>query len=230
MDGSFTDIFEQYYNLYRAEADTPASTDDEYTIALRLANEAVNHWASYDNTYWKELFGTLQNADDGTKTITTSDATYDAPSDMQEAGGLIKVLNSSNKTVQTYQIVNPQDAQFKGDNSTYAYFTGNPLADGYTLNLSPSPSSSLSGLNLDYVYYKIPTEFTAGADVTEMSNPWFIVHRMLANRFRVSRNPYYQSAQADAENALKKMKAANDSGTWANPWEMPDRSGSSWGR
>ncbi len=42
-----------------------AITDDEYTIAKRLANEAINHWKTYDNTYWKELFTTVQAGDGG---------------------------------------------------------------------------------------------------------------------------------------------------------------------
>jgi hypothetical protein len=63
-----------------------------------------------------------------------------------------------------------------------------------------------------------------------MSNPYFIVHRMLANRYRVSRNPFYTDALRDAENALGKMKMANDSGNWADPWSVQDRSGTNWGR
>jgi len=214
--------------LYRAEADVPDSDDDEYTIGLRLGNEGINHWKTYDGTYWKELFATLDDADDGTKTITTGTTEYTAPDDMQEAGGVIKVKNSDGNTVQTYRIIEPQEAQFLGDNSTYAYFTGDP-SNGFTLHLNPSPSSSLNGNSIDYVYYKKPTEFVSGGDVTEMSDPYFIVHRMLAQRFRTSRNPFYDDALRDAENALGKMKMDNDSGTWANPWKLTDNTGSEWG-
>lgn len=222
-------IFKAYYYLYRGEADTPVSTDDEYTIGLGLANEAVNRWFRYDNTFWRELYNTLQAADDGDKTITTDDVEYDAPSDMQEYGGSIKVLDSDNKVVQRYQIIEPQEAQFKGDNSTYAYFTGDPTNE-FVLHLNPAPPSSLNGLNIDYVYYKKPTEFTQGSDVTEMADPYFIVHRMLAQRFRVSRNySAYQTAFRDAEDKLKIMQANNNSGSWSNPWKVPDNSGSTFG-
>ena len=47
----------------------------------------------------------------------------------------------------------------------------------------------LNGLDLDYIYYKQPSEFTTGTSVTEMADPFFIVHRMLANQFRAARNP-----------------------------------------
>lgn len=224
---TYAEIFAAYYTQYRGDADVPSSSDDEYTIGMRLANEAINHWASYDGTYWKELFVSLLASGDS-PTVITGTTQYDAPEDMQEAGGLVKVKDSDGNTVQTYQLIDPHEAQFKSDMSTYAYFTGDP-ANGFVLNLNPAPPSSLSGKDIDYVYYKKPTEFTTGSDVTEMSNPYFIVHRMLANRFRASRNPYYNSALRDAENALAKMKVDNDSGTWSNPWSVADRSGTSWG-
>src|SRR3990167_4519306 len=118
---SFTNIFTAYWTQYRGDSDVPASTDDEFTIALRLANEALNHWATYDGTYWKELFTTLQDAADGDQTITTDDKTYSAPTNFLEAGGFVKVKNSSGKTVQTYRIIDSNEVQFQSDNATYSY-------------------------------------------------------------------------------------------------------------
>lgn len=223
------DLFEAYYVQYRAEADTPESTDDEYTIFTRYANESISRWANYDSTYWKELFETNQVDGSGAQTIVTGQTEYDAPDNFKEAGGFVKVLDSDDNVVQRYPIIEPQEAQFKGDDATYCYFTGNP-ADGYVLHLSPSPPSALSGLSIDYVYYKTPTELVNGSDITEMKNPYYIVHRALSNRFRASRNPYYQSAQKDAEDALKIMQGDNNSGSWANPWQLQDNSGSVWGK
>ncbi len=291
---NFDDIFETFYTLYRGEEEIPASTDPEYTVAMRLSKEAISTWADYDGTYWKELFDTNQNDGSGAQTIVTNQTRYAGPTNMREAGGFVKIKNSSNVTVQTYPIIEPQEAQFKDDNGTYCYFTKSPLyystgtasqsattitgvgttwtaamvgmqfvfvtgetatitaftsttsltasvsqtvasaayrilTTGFTLNLNPAPSASLSGMDIDYVYYKNPTYFTSGSTVTEMSNPMFIVHRMLGQRFRVSRNPYYQSAIKDAENALRVMQAENNSGSWANPWSTQDNSGSHWG-
>lgn len=224
---TYDEIFEAYYNLYRLEAETPASTDDEYKIGLRLANEAINRWAGYDGTYWKELYKTLKTADDGAKTVTAS-LTYDAPSDMKEAGGFVRLTDILGNTVRRYRIAPPEDVQFLSDDGTYCYFTGNP-SQGFVLHLNPVPDTSVLGSKIDYVYYKKPTKFTSGGDTTEMSDPYFIVNRMLAQRFRGSRNPYYASAKADAEDILKTMQMDNNSGTWANPWKLPDRSGTSWG-
>lgn len=225
----FNDIFEQYYTLYRGESDTPASTDDEYLVALNLSKEAITRWANYDGTYWKELFTTAQtNSTGGVVTVTAGTSSYAAPTAMREAGGFVKLKDADGYTVQSYQILEPEQVQFRNENATYAYFTGDPN-NGFTLHLNPAPDASLDGLSIDYTYYKKPTYFTTGTDKTEMADPMFIVHRMLANRFRVSRNPYYNSAKIDAEDCLKTMQADNNSGNWSNPWSLVDNSGSVWG-
>lgn len=226
----FDDIFTNYYTLYRAEADPPATTDAEYTIGLRLANNAVSRWANYDGTYWKELFDTNQEDGTGAQTVTSGDSIYSAPTNMREAGGLIKIKNSSGQTVRTYQIIDPQEAQFRDDNSQYAYFTGDPT-NGFTLHLNPAPDTAVNGMDIDYVYYKKPTLFADGNDKTELPNPWFIVHHMLANRLRASNNyGSYQIALRDAEEALKNMQHDNNSGSWANPWALADNTGTVFGQ
>jgi len=290
----FDEIFQQYYTLYRADSDVPSSTDDEYTIGMRMANEAVNYWANYDATYWRELFDTNQTDGSGTQTISTSTTIYSAPTNFREAGGFVKVKDSSGNTVQSYPIIEPQEVQFKDNNSTYCYFTSSPnyysagtasqstttitgsgttwtatmvgmefvfatgesatitafgsttsltvsvsqtvasttyniVSRGYKLHINPAPTSALNGLDIDYVYYKNPTNFTTGASTTEMANPYFIVHRMLAMQFRAARNPYYSSALKDSENTIRLMQLDNNSGNWANPPTIPDNSGSVWG-
>lgn len=225
----FSEIFEAYYTLYRMEAQIPATSDDEYTIALPLANEAIRRWSRYDGTYWKELFTTLQLSGDGDSILLTGETQYDTPDDFKEGGGLLRVLDSTGRIVRRYRVVNLEDVQFLNQNASFVYFSGNPT-DRYVLNINPAPDSSLNGLSIDYDYYKNPTLFTSGSDVSEMSEPYFIIHRMLANRFRGSRNPYYNSAKTDAEDALRTMQLDNNSGSWANPWALPDRSGSTWGQ
>lgn len=224
----FDDLFELYYALYRAEEETPSTSDAEYTIALRLSKEAINHWANYDGTYWKELFTTHQVDNTGDQVIVAGDTTYAASTNMREAGGYVRVNDAQGNAVQRYPIIDPQEAQFRADDATYAYFTGDP-SNGFVLHLNPAPPSSLNGLDIDYIYYKKPTYLTTGSSKTEMADPIFIVHRMLANRFRISRNPYYNSALRDAENSLRVMQMDNNSGSWANPWKVADNSGSAWG-
>lgn len=229
---TFNEIFTAYYSQFRADSDIPTSTDDEYTVGLRLANEAINRWENYDNTFWEELFTTLQSSTQTlpvlVDTIATGVQTYDCPTDFKQAGGFVKILDASGNTVTSYAIIEPQEIQFMQDGASYCYFT-KAVSGAFTLNLSTAPEARLNGLRIDYVYYKQPTLFTTGTDTTEMADPYFIVHRMLANQFRAARNPYYTSAKADAENALKQMQMKNNSGTWANPWAQSDNSGTVWG-
>lgn len=220
-------IFAAYYTQYRGVATIPPSTDNEYTIGLRLANEALTRWANYDNTFWQSLFTTAVDSGEVGNAISGTSA-YDAPEDFKAGGGNVRLLSSSGRTFGTYPILNPEDYQFKGDSSQYAYFTGSP-AEGYVLNLNPVPGANENGKAIQYDYYKLPTLYTTGSDISEIPNAYFIVHRMLANRFRASRNPYYTDALRDAEDALRIMQFENNSGTWANPFVMGDRSSTTWG-
>ena len=225
-------LFGDYYTQYRGESQTPPATDPEYLIFIRLAREAIARWASYDNTYWKELFTSLQLAPDGDKLIVLGQTTYLTPSDMKEAGGFLRVLDANGNTVRKYPIIEPQEAQFKGDVGHYCYFSGDSQ-NGFTLKLNPTPDSSIVGFSFDYIYYKQPTFWTTSSQptaTTEMSEPMFIVHRALANRFRATRNPYYSSAKSDAEDVLKIMQMTNNSGSWANPWSVADNSGVTFGQ
>lgn len=291
---NFSEIFTAYYSQFRADSDIPTSTDDEYTVGMRLANEAVNRWANYDGTYWKDLFTTLQSDGGGTQTISTGVTTYLAPGNFREAGGFVKVKDATGNEVQRYPIVQPEEVQFKDTASNYCYFTlgkvyystgtvsqatttvtgvgttftsamvgmqilyasgevatitafGSTTSltvspsqtvtsttyriinQGYTLNINPAPPSNLNGLDIDYVYYKKPSFFTTGTSICEMQDPYFVVHRMLANQFRAARNPYYTSALRDAEDCLKTMQLDNNSGTWSNPWSIADTSATQWG-
>lgn len=213
---TYDQLFEAYHNLLRAEEDTPDSTDDEYIVGIRLANEAINRWANYDATKWRELYVSASlDSLSGTNT-------YAAPADMQELGGYVSLGSSK------LPIVQPHEAQFNGSQGNYAYFTGDPN-NGFTLNFNRDVDVTGTG-NIHFVYYKKPTLITTGTDVPEMADPYFIVHRMLAQRLRPEENyGSYQIALRDSENALKQMKMSNDSGNWSRPPVLSDMGGGTWG-
>lgn len=219
------ELFAAYYVQYRTEAITPNSTDDEYIIFTGIANEAINRWANYDNTFWKELWQTLQIAGDGDLQLVAGQNEYVAPDDMRIAGGKIRIFDSNGATRLRIPIIEPQDAQFMSDTAKYAFFTGDPN-NGFTLTINGDITSDLDGLNMNYVYYRKPDLLTQGGtgDLVQMSQPYFIVHRSLSTRFRGSRNPYYLSAKNDAEDILRTMQMENNSGTWADPWKLADNS------
>jgi hypothetical protein len=87
----------------------------------------------------------------------------------------------------------------------------------------------MTGQLIDYVYFANPTEIVDGTTTTECPNVEYIAHRMLAMRFRGSRNPFVNDAKKDAEDALMTMQAINNSGSFGDPWQVPDRSGSVFG-
>lgn len=233
MLDDYDSIFETYYRLFRGEATVPGSTDDEYVMGLSFANRALGRWANFDNTMWKELWTTLQDSTQVSPalvtTITAGDGTYTAPTDFVESGSYVEVKNSDGNLVQRYQVLDPEQVKFRSTNDTFAYFTGNPTT-GFTLKLNPLPDSSLDGMDIDYAYYKKPSYYSTGTSTSEIPNPLFIVHDMLATRFQIERNyGGYQIAKRDAEEFLKNMQQANNSGTWNNPWTVQDNSGSAFG-
>lgn len=222
------DLFQDYYTLYRTEAQVPNSSDDEYIIFQRLSREAINRWANYDNTFWKELYSTNQIDGTGDTVLATGTTLYNAPTNMRVAGGYIRVFNNQGQTIKRVKIIEPQDAQWQSDVASYAYFIGDPN-NGFTLNINPVPQTNEVGLNFDYVYYKVPDFLVNGSDLPQMTQPEFIVHRCLAMRFRGSRNPFAGDAKKDAEDVLKTMQMENNSGNWADPWKLADHTGGTFG-
>lgn len=223
---TFNDIFIAYYNLYRGDGSTPAVTDPEWTIGLRLANNAIDTWVGNPGFMWNELFTRLQLASSGDKTIVANQTSYQAPSDMNRAGGFVKTSNATTGAYDLIRLYQPWEVQNLDSNTPAAYFTGDPN-HGYTLNLQGSFINDQAGWSLDYVYYKNPTQMVDGTSIPEMYDTSFMVNNMLANRFRNSRNwPAYQTALRDAQNSLKNMEAHQNSGTNFNPFTLYDPSGS----
>lgn len=224
---NYDQIFEAYYTLYRAEAETPPSSDEEYVTGIRLANEAISRWVNYDNTFWNELYTTLGT--EGQSITVSSNTTYAGPTNMRSPGGHVIVRDDNGNTLKRYPLIEPHQVQMKGDTNMYCTFTGN-AATGFSFTVNPSPDEAIQGKTFDFMYYRNPTLIQGGGDVPDMRNPYFIVNRMLANRFRASRNwSAYQTAMRDAEEALKVMQLENNSGTWSNPWKLEDNSGTIWG-
>lgn len=234
MSMTFSQLFAHYYTLYRAEGTPPATTDDEWTIAIRLYNNALLRMAAMDDTKWNFLWGTLQTSTQVSpalvRTLATSTTTYVAPADMAEPGGLIAYVDSlGNRT--TYPVIQPHEVQTQGALTHYAYFTGD-AQNGWTCHINPTPSTAEVGLSLDYIYYKKPTLLIASTDdgtvetgttVVAGGDPAFYYNHMLAQRYRADESySNYQTALRDAEEALKSMKLKNNSGSYYNQWSMQD--------
>lgn len=224
---TYQEIFNEYYALYRAEAESPGPEDEEFRVGITLANEAIARWENYDNTMWNELFtGIIQ---ENQSIILTEATTYPLPNNYRHSGGSVQVVDENGGVIKQYQMKEPQEKQFIGGMGTYSYITGNPRV-GYQIRLSNVPEEAIRGKRLDMIYYSKPITISNGSSRPEMKNPRFIVHRMLAQRFRASRNwTGFETANRDAEDALRQMQLENNAGTWNNAWQQKDHSGTSWG-
>lgn len=231
MAMTFSDIFAEYYTLYRGDSEVPDTDDPEWTTALRLANNAIRRWQNVDAVYWNELWTSRVLSGTGAdSTVGLDDVTYAGPTNMLFPGGYVRITHPTSGAFDDIQLIEPNDVQSQSSLSSYSYWTGGAQG-GWTLRLGANDvTSDHASWTIDYPYYKTPTLMTAAGSTPEMSEPAFMVHDMLANRFRASRNwPAYQSARRDADLILANMITRNTAGTWDAPFDMQDKSGGVFG-
>jgi len=199
-----TEIIQDVYYLVEIDSDPWTSTDDEYLTARGLANIAINRWAKYDNTIWNELFVTLTASNIlllGDKVTTTAN-TYNCPTDFVRPSSFVRIGGGFYDVVPAQKI-----AELKDSSDRFVYFTGNPK-DGYDMNINPNITVE-SGQTIEYEYYKSVTNFAATTDVTEMSDPYFIVYFIAAHMGEDGiNNDFYTMAEA----RLEGMRTTNISG------------------
>lgn len=219
-------IFAEYYPMYRGQATVPDSSDREYQLGIVLANNAIRRWDRADGKLWEELFAT--NLVDGAtnSSIGTFDSTATSiagPTNMRKPGAYIKLSNPSNASDYVrIPLVQASDVFAKGQNSTYAYFTGSANRQDWQLFFNGPSYTHYNGWNVDYVYYRTPTFFTnGGGELADMSDPNFIIQSMLQQRFVNSRNGFaYNDAKTEAATALMNMVIENDSGAPGRGWNL----------
>lgn len=239
----FTDIFNEYYTLFRGSSDTPTSADSEWSIAVRYANAALRRFVNVEGEMWDFLWTTASKEGypytyTNTSTIPTI-TTYVCPANMKMPGGWIRLTDPVSGGFMMVDVIPVYLVQTKTGNASYAYFTGDEN-NGFTLNLSLCGNTNI-GWTIDFPYYKQPTYFDAslnasggvneiGATITECPNANYIIEAMLAKRFRSTRNyPSYQIADKNSETALQDMQIKNRIGVDGHPWNSLDTSSGSFG-
>lgn len=201
-----SEIIDQIYSQYENDNTTWSSSDAEYLTARRLCKSAIIRWEYLEGTRWNELYTTLTSASTGTKTTTAGDYDYACPDDMRAPPKSEDYVKIGGNQFAVLPLVKVQ--QLTTESDRYIYFTGNPKT-GYTLNVNPNITLN-TGDAIEYNYYRNATYFTAPTSTTEMGNPFFIVHYVLARLFR---NDGLLTESRDelqiAENMLQEMKAEN---------------------
>jgi hypothetical protein len=187
---------------YEGNSSTPASTDDDWTVRLRLINDWINRWENLDGSLWRELWATASLG-------TVSGTTLSLPADYKFGGGFVKFVSGSVTTY--YPIIDPNDAQVHTSGSAYGYITGKPGA--YTLTIAPTPASgdNIYGATATMPYYKYATALSSASDVTECPDPYFLVHGVIADlRYLDNDGAGYRLAFQQAESRLGQMKVRNE--------------------
>lgn len=227
---TFQYIFTQFYTKYRGEENPPGATDPEWPIAVSNYNAALDRLESFDDTRWDFMKTTLQASTQVSpvldKTLTTSDSTFVAPTDMLFPGGLYWKVNTNGRRTAPIKVKKVEDIGVISQDSQYGYFLGDQHS-GYTFHINPIVPSNENGWGLDYIYYKkasrLDPDSEDGTSLLFGANSEFYACFMAAQRFLDSRNfPAYGVMKRDSEEALKGMKLRNNSGDSYNVPEVQD--------
>jgi hypothetical protein len=198
-------IIQSAYYISEKGSDPWASGDDEYTTARNLANIAIGRWESYDNTVWKDLFTTLDDAASSvTKTITASTYDYACATNMVRPASYVRTVDSGG-TSTYWQVIEPQElGHYANSSQNVCWFTGS-VKDGYTLHFNSNVTLT-TGDTIKYEFYKSATKFSTTTDVTEVSDPYFIAYFIAAHMAEEGVDPDFNNM---AESRLEDMRVKN---------------------
>lgn len=214
-------IIQAAFSIKEGDPDTPTSGDDDYTLATRYANAAINMWFREGGMLWNELWVKLTDAATGDKTTSDGDLSYDCPTDMHFPGGYVRLVDAAGIS-KYYSVITPQKSQLLDDTSdNVCWFTGNPDT-GYDLNFLTDPDGTYT---ISYEYYKQPVTLSATSDVAEMSDPYFIVWFLV---WRLYKNDGQMDDANEAKDImlgkLSQMKDQNIMPAWYQDNRIEDRS------
>lgn len=190
--------------MYEADATHWGTTSDEYLAARVYANAAINRWEMYDQTNWRELWTSLDDAASTvTKTVTAGTTSYTCPDNFIRPSSYVRIGTEFYNVKQLAQV--PSLIQ---SDDHFCYFTGNVKA-GFKLNFNPNLTLTTGGV-IHYEYYKTATTFTTTTDTTEMSDPYFIVYFVLS-RLHENDGEDGKASKAfqEAEARLEAMRTIN---------------------
>jgi len=197
------------YSLYEGDTTNWSTSSDEYLAARVYANAAINRWEFYEQTNWKELWTSLDDAASTvTKTLTAGTYTYTCPDDFIKPSSYVRTVDSGGTS--QYWDVYPSSKvpSYDDDSSLFCYFTGN-VKSGFTLNFNPNVDLT-TGNTISYEYYKTATTFTTTASTTEMSDPYFIVYFVLSRLYENDgEDGRANKAFQEAEGRLENMRTNN---------------------
>lgn len=207
-------LIDTIYALYETDTTGWNATDEEYLAARKYINIAISKWENYDNTEWRDLWSTLTDAADGTKTTTASTYSYSCPTNFKRPSSWVRTLDT-NSGVTWWAVVPPNKLASKANSvDKYCYFTGN-VADGYSLNFNAKKALT-TGHTINYEYYKVATVFDETTDTSEIPDPYYLVYFSLARFLHNDGEDNIEELQ-EADDRLESMRVVNMSGFFDIP-------------
>ena len=208
------------HTLYQGDTDTPASTEDDWSVRLNLLKVAISVWDNEEGVLWAELWCQLSDAADGDKTVVAATVDYDCPSDFRFPGGYVRTTDSNGNHTYWPVVKAPKSELFKNEDVTLCWFTGNKNT-GFDLHFGKQPTA---GHTINYPYYKEPFEPSAAAHVIEMSDPYFAIYHSLAKLHELDgEGDRATLAMAQAEMRMRNMRVRNVMPSWYAESYVPDR-------
>jgi hypothetical protein len=210
------DISDDIHVAYEQATDTPALTDDDGLMRLKLINKGIRRWQYENSVRWKEL--DVLNA--AGAVIVAGQIVYPiTQSDFRELGSKIRIINlDGSKTIvdivdsEYYRNYMNGTGLVQGYNPPrVAAISGNPSL-GYSINLGwvPMATDNNIGGTIYFDYYKFAKKMALMTDIPEMSNPNFLVSYSTAELFVNDDVNLYTKFNGDALNDLSNMRDEND--------------------
>lgn len=205
--------------LYEGDTDTPTSGDDDYTLRTSIVNAGINRWEHEEGVLWNELWVSLDDAVDGTKTTSAATYSYSCPTDFRFPGGYVRLVDSNSQSTY-FSVIPVEKAQlYDNENKNICWFTGNPQ-DGYKVNFLDTQTASQT---ISYEYYKTADTLSSSTDVPEMVDPYFLVYFAVSRLFELDGQfPSSTKAFQEAEARLSQMKVRNMQSTWYQDARVED--------
>lgn len=199
-------IIDTVFALYETDTTGWDTTSEEYLAARTYCNVAIGKWEHYDNTEWRDLWGTLTAAATGTKTLTAGTTAYLCPTNFVRASSWVRTVASSGAITWWQVIPVEMVAKMAASDDHFCYFTGN-VKDGFYVNFN-SRITLTTGDTINYEYYKSATQFSVTSSTTEIPDPYYIVYFVLA-RFLHNDGEDNTEELQEADDRLETMRVKN---------------------
>lgn len=185
---SVLDITTQISSTVNQEATPPLVGSAEYTLWLSYLNRSLDEWANSHD--WEELRIILQ-----TSTTGVSQATVTMPLNFRRIAAPPIVDGDR------IEEVDDETVPYKLAEEAYFRVMGNP-ASRFSLVFNPVLSS---GASIVVEYYSFPSYLASTTDVSQISDPQFLVDRTIAYIFESRSDARFQTAEVKSRERLVKM-------------------------